>query len=131
MNGEDLSYTENVPVLGVNFEMLGVDIHLCWLKSQGAKIQLAMDKGECVGFLLYHLIADCIIYVRGLYLYPEYEGNKIGVGLINSLGKPIKKIIFQTQKERLPARMFSHVGARRQLIHEDNKLVTWEMEWES
>lgn len=139
-------------------EIMGIPIHemevfLCVLKEQGCKIQMALSKEalsgkgdtagnkdvhrsighfsapSCVAMLMYSLMADCVIFIRGLYVDPKAEGLGLGKGLINSLGKPIQRVIFQTQKGRTPLNLLRHTDKVRHKIYENDKLITWEMPW--
>jgi hypothetical protein len=93
----------------------------------GCKIQLAEQDGEIVGFMLYHQIFDSIIAIRAMYHLKQRAGT--GKGMIESLGKPIQRVIFQTQKERPPETLFALTRKHRRLISENEKLMTWEMDW--
>ena len=98
-----------------------------WYARKGSQVQLARS-GDCiVGFLHYQDIFDCMIVVRGMYLEDEYVSTKVGHGLVNSL-KP-KKLIFQTRKEKPPEAMLKATEPYREKVDEDDKLITWIMDW--
>jgi hypothetical protein len=84
-----------------------------------------------IGFLVYQIPFDGVLLIKGLYTAPKYSRFGLGKGLVNSLDKPIKKVLFQTRKEHPPARLFYHVADRINKIHENQEMITWEMEWES
>lgn len=130
VNGNDFSHVVDFDAGGgVTIPMHEMELFMCQLRAERVRFQLAVSAGECVGFLMYHIYADCILMVRGIYVLPECEGAGLGKGLIDSLGLPIRKVIFQTQTGAAPMRVLSHTVARRRELHRDEKLATWEMDW--
>jgi len=125
VNGEDI---DSVITLG------GVPFHRAELKLQqhfgeNAKINIATHQGVCIGFLVYHLIADCILFIRQIYVYPEWVRQRIAANLVKSIRKPVKRVIFQTRKKNEPTQLLLHVSKHAQKVYETDLVITWEMEW--
>jgi GNAT superfamily N-acetyltransferase len=87
-------------------------------------------RNKIIGFLIYQIVLDGILLIRGLYVLPEYAGFGLGKGLVNSLTQPISKVIFQTRLEVPPNRLLGHVASRATKICETSQMATWEMTWE-
>lgn len=129
-NEDDLSGMKVLNILGEPTEVHKMEAFLLSCKYQHCQFQLALNHDECVGFLMYHLIADCVLFIRGIYVYPEFEGKGLAKGLVNSLKKPVKKIIYQTRKNNPPVQLFEQTKKfNRNKIYETDNLITWEFDW--
>ena len=64
-------------------------------------------------------------------MLPDYLKFGLGQRMIDGVNKPIKKVIFQTRKEHPPSGLFYHIAERIKKIHENQEMITWEMDWES
>jgi len=130
VNDEDLSGWRVFKVGDKEVPFQDLEVRLCCLDKEGVQFQMAVYRSECIGFLMYHLIADCILFVRGMHVEKVFQGKGIAPGLVASLGKPIARVIFQTRKERPPERLLGSTvpGGERRKIYEDDKLITWEFD---
>lgn len=129
VNGDEYSGWREIHETRVQYTEL--EAYIGALTTETCKFQLALnsDRTVCLGFLMYHMYAECILYVRGMYVEPGFEKAHIGHRLLKSLGKPIKKIIFQTQINCPPERLLGMTVEERSEIHRTDKLITWEMPW--
>lgn len=93
---------------------------------KGYEIQLCEnDEGEIVAFMLYHMVFDYLLEIRGMYC----EKPGLGGLLVHSLRLPIKKLIFQTRAKHPPLGLLNLTIGRRKMLGETGELITWEMEW--
>ncbi|MHA2064493.1 MAG: GNAT family N-acetyltransferase [Candidatus Thorarchaeota archaeon] len=99
--------------------------------ASGCFIRVVKYRTGIIGFLVYQIPLDGILLIKGLYSLPDYTGFGLGKGLVNSLNKPIKKVLFQTRKGNPPAGLLYHVIDRATKVHEDHEMITWEMKWEA
>lgn len=125
VNNEDVHEWKEIH--GIPFHQ--VELLCAQYKIENAICQLAIVDKLCVGYLLCHYFADSYLFIRQIFVYPEWEGEGIAEALVRSLGRPIKKVVFQTSTERTPKKLMSHVAKRAQLVSETKKFKTWEMEW--
>lgn len=135
---EQLLITYGSEVLGEDFnaiqEINGIEfskaeLHMAKLEYEGAKIRVAVVEDLPIGMMIYHTLADCILYIRGLYVMPEMETGQIGSGFIDSFPMLVKKVIFQTSKSKKPDRCLSVTSKYATPIHETEFSITWEMGW--
>lgn len=111
--------------------LLKAEAKVYQLQAERCGIQLVWKDGAIIGFMLYHLAYDCILLIKGMYIEPAHEGKGLGKGrLIASLGKPIKRLFFQSYASNPPERMLKITPEKREL-HHDGDLITWEMDWET
>ncbi|MBR9701023.1 GNAT family N-acetyltransferase [Candidatus Woesearchaeota archaeon] len=133
INGEDLSGFDEFESYGHKIKMSKAESHLYWYLNKGDQVQLLYNKDEIVGFMIYHNIYDCIIAVRCLYLIPEYFNNGLGKQMVSSLEsdkRKIDRVIFQTRRDSPPEQFLKAcVNKYGKKIAEDDKLITWEMDW--
>jgi GNAT superfamily N-acetyltransferase len=97
---------------------------------KGYDVQLAETENGIVGFVLYHDCFGAVLEVRGMYVDRAWRNEKLGAKLIDSIGLPIKQLIFQTRAKHPPERMLELTEGRREKIAETDELITWQMEWE-
>ncbi|MDX1400198.1 MAG: hypothetical protein R3204_16835, partial [Oceanospirillum sp.] len=114
---------------GVELPFTEAEVAICEYARAGARAQLAFVSGECVGFLVYHLFAECILYVVHEYIRPDHKGKRLAHRLVSSLGKPIKKIIFKTIEKNPDDRIHVITGNYRTKIAQFDDLTVWEMPW--
>lgn len=106
------------------------ELEINCLLTRGNSIQLCVRGGEVLGFMVYNLLYECVLSVPHLYFRPGFRRQKLAPALVNSLGKPIKKILFQTLADKPPELFLSSLGGRNREITRVGKLITWEMNWE-
>lgn len=126
VNCEDLTETTSLQILGQQENVPKWEMWLCAYKHKGFEVNVAKIHDEIIGFILYHIIASCVIYVPCLYVKPEYLGRKIGGALARSTGPDVKRAIFSTRKSK-PPEHFLKALSNKELIHENDKLSTWMM----
>jgi hypothetical protein len=134
VNSVDLTGNTEITASGKPINILRVDDKLLQLHEQSIKIQLAFYGKDVVGLLLYRVAFDCVMAIEGLYVYDQFRRNGIGPSIINSVEKPIKKIIFQTRILKRPHRMFhslERMKIKPKKIAFAKDKVTWEAEWPS
>lgn len=111
--------------------MLRVESKLLQLKAERCKVQLAFSEDRAIGFLLYYLAYNSILIIEGLYVLPEYEGRGVGKHLVESLGKPVLRVYFQTRKDSPPNRLFDVTSKwSPKKLSENERKITWEMPWD-
>ena len=117
--------------VGANeFDIPEIESKLYYKLQSGAKVQLAYHDDEIVGFMLYHEIYDCVLVIHNMFTSPKYFNNSMGAGMINSLKKPIKKVLFQSRKNNSPSQMLKVTKNWREKLSENEDMITWEMKWE-
>lgn len=135
-SGEDLSSLVTLTVAGNPIEITKAEAEICSLKYEHIEAQGVFCGEELIGFALYHRIADCILYVRHMYIRHEYEGHGVAIGLFKSMGKPIRKFIFKTRNDIPPLRFLSYRGKKKgenviqwKDLYKSDLSTVWEMEW--
>ena len=128
VNDTDLSEWTTVKVYGVDLPMQKIESHMAVCKYQQCEFVMALKGDDCVGFIMYHHFAGAVIYVRGIYLDPKVEGHGIGSGLVDNIPGAVNLVVFQTQKKLPPMRLLR--GRNQRKICEDEKMITWTMDWE-
>lgn len=132
VNLEDLSGVVEREFAGEKIQCLEVELKLWQLQAERCKIQLAVKDDRIIGFLLYHLAYDCVLLVEGIYVLPDAKGHGVGKGLINSLGKPIKRLYFETRQENPPQETLSFLKRfESKELNQANGKTVWCMEWGS
>ena len=99
--------------------------------TAGFDAQVVRKDNEIVGFLIYQVVFDAVLLVKGLFVEPVHLGRGLAKGLIDSLNRPIRRVIFQTQKEFPPERLLGLVSGRTEKLGGDCDMETWEMTWEA
>jgi len=135
VNSTDLHGTTEFISSGEPCTILTVDAKVLQLHEEGISIQLAILNGQdIVGLLLHRVAFDCVLAIDGLYVYESFRKHGIGKSLIDSLEKPIKKLIFQTRILKRPHLMFGALENMKlepkKIQFKDNKIV-WECDWRS
>lgn len=124
VNREDQSLPVHYNIMGIEYEIPEIEATLYGCLHQGGKVKVAYKGETMVGFMLYHMAFDCVAIIRHMYC------------LVDKLAKPLVdstdalKVIFQTRKENPPTRLLEITKPFRSKIKEDDKLITWEMNWE-
>lgn len=120
----------------VSFEVKGEKIRCHKIESlirklqfDQANIMMAIHKGQCVGFAVYFIIADVVLYLKSIYVMPEYEGVNLARDMSLALPKKPSKVIFQTSKKLPPMRCLKQTAKHSKLIGETEEYKTWEMDW--
>lgn len=127
--GEDKSYFVTIKIKGVEHRVPEIEALLYWYLEQGCQIRICFSDGELVGMVIYQQVfADCVS-IRFFYCLPEVRKLYLGKQLIDNI-PDAKTLVFQTQKDVPPEVMFKRIGTRPIKISENNKLITWAMEWE-
>ncbi len=131
VNEEDRGKVIEFNILGQKHKVLDIEAILYKYFNDGAKVQVAVKNNEIISFMLYHIAYECVVGITAMYSLPGEESNGLGKGLVNSLGKPVKKIIFQTRKLKKPHRLFELTEKYRKLIYDNTEanLYIWEMTW--
>lgn len=105
-----------------------VEAKILRLIQDGYKIRLVMIEQRIVGFMLYDIIYNCILLIEGVFILPGEAQKGLGVGIIESLGKPIKKIFGQTHIGN-PPKEFLKLMKRSSEILREGDLITWQGDW--
>lgn len=130
VNEEDLSREVDwTTYAGDTIRTTALEARFDYLMKHSGKVQIAIEDDEIVGFLLYHMIFDCILVIRGMYAIPSHHNKSLGKKLIQSLDQVVTKVVFQTRKAKPPEQMLSVTKPYRNKIGENETMITWEMTW--
>lgn len=131
VNHEDLGVVDLIDVYGEQIPMLKIEAKLYQLLAEKQKFQLAYFDGKAIGFLMYKLAYDCILGIDALYVEPSHEGKGLAKALVNSLGKPVSKVLFQTHIATPPERLLEITKDKslKEVTRSQTK-ITWEMPWD-
>jgi len=129
VNQEDLSTVRTVVCYGEEFPMTDVEAKYYVLRAERYSFQMAKQGGVYIGFMMYHLVYDCILIIDGLFVEPQCEKLGVCKGLVNSL-KTVKKVFFQTRIANPPQRLHDKLNkdAVTEVCRSETK-ITWEMTW--
>jgi len=130
VQGEDLSMLEEYNVFGKIEKVPRIESYYYYRRNEGARVQLVWDRGEIVGFMLYYNIYNCILAIDAMWADKDHIARGLGKKMIQSLHKPIKRVLYQTRKKNPPQDMFKVVRKYSTLVHEKPDLLVWEMPWE-
>jgi len=128
---EDLSKQVVLNVRGVNVHMQQVERDLLALQGERAEIVYAQCGGEVVGLLVYHVVADCVLYIRAEYVDSKFIGERIGFEMVTRClphGR-IKRVIFKTNNEETGSEILEIAKKHAQLLEDQDGFKTWEMGW--
>lgn len=129
VNEEELNGFIEFEVCGEKVRCHKIESKFNELKFHNAEIMMAMIGDECVAFGVYHLFCECVAYVRTLYTVPSLEGNGVIKGLMNAIRPIVKKVIFQTRKQKVPENAIRLTEKHAKQIHETEYFKTFEMDW--
>ena len=127
VNEEDLSGLQVYQVNGNDVLVPEIQATLYMLMQEGAKIKLAYEGSDLIGFLVYHTVYKSVVVIR--HLYSIRERSSTAKRLVESALPNVKKLLFQTRKRNPPNRLLS-ILRNADILHEDNKLIDWEMQWQ-
>lgn len=96
-----------------------------WM-NRGDEVRIAWVGQEIVGLLVTHAIGDKIGYIRLLYTKPEFEGLRVGKGLVDSV-RP-KRLVFRTRRDTPPLRCLAITSIAMRVCQSKNWDL-WSMEW--
>jgi hypothetical protein len=126
---QDLLFVEHIDFCGHDVPMFRLEQELFNHTRKGGKVHLCYKESEIIGFMLYHNIYNCVLVVPYLYFYPQYYNKGLGCAMVDSLGLPIKRVVFQTHVAIPPEQFLKSTEKFRRKIHETDKMITWEMDW--
>lgn len=98
-----------------------------YLHIHGAKIMVAEADNRIVGFMVYHLIFECVLICLGVYFIPAYQKAARLRSIICSPSSKIKKVISQTYKSKQPNNIRGEKDTRK-VVAEMGELIVWENE---
>ena len=100
-------------------------------EREGAKIRLAYHERELIGFLIYHMIFNCIMICRAVYIKPEFRKLSVSRRLFFH-DKKVKRVYAQTygQKEPVVTGLSAEKEGRkrRRVVHEEDGMKIWEID---
>lgn len=129
VNQEDLGAFVTIPILQEEVEMPLIEAKLYWFFGEGARVQIALNGEDIVGFVIYNEIFGCVMAIRAMYLSDKFIGMGLGKNMIDSVGFKPLKIIFQTRMDHLPKDVLKVTEKHRKIITQDDKCLIWEMDW--
>lgn len=98
----------------------GLEAKLCQFLSEGMKIKMAMINGRQVGFLIYKLVFDCIMVVRGAYFDEPIRKMGLLREITMASGPNVKRVISQSYNFNS-----EDVMNKREKVFSDEILTTW------
>lgn len=110
-------------------KMPGIEALLYYYLSNAFNIKICEDDKEIIGFMIYRHVFTHMIQVPAFYFIEEYRKTYAAKDFVDSIYPEIKRIVFQTRKENPPERLLEITKGKRHVVFEDDKLITWEMEW--
>lgn len=128
VNGEDLSKKKNYETKDGTYCIPEIEGVLYAYLHEQHKIQIAMDEGNVISFILYREVFPGLIAIKHGFTDYCYEECGLIRKMIDSI-KP-QAVMFQTRKKNEPKRILA-VSPTKTLVSEDEDLCTWFMKWES
>lgn len=125
VNDDEIDMWEEIK--GIKFHM--VELICSRHRAENAEGYLLKVNGLCVGYIIGHYFADAYLFIRQIFIYPEWEKMGFGKDLVNAFDREIIKVIFQTKKELRPKALLDHVSSRATKVNENKFFNTWEMLW--
>jgi hypothetical protein len=118
---ENINKIIDLDVSGQNVKINGLEAKLCQFLSEGMSIKLYIgDTGAFNGFLIYRVIFDCVMVVRGAYFDKEYRNRGLLRKIVQECCPRVTKVISQS---------YNHTGLcatdDREIISRDNGLATF------
>lgn len=94
-------------------------------------IFLLYDRDRPCGILVCWNVFNPLMCIRMYFLDTPYRGQNWGFKFIEGTGLKPKRIMFQTRKAKEPEALLEVTEKYRTMIGEDEKHITWEMDWGS
>lgn len=102
-----------------------IDAKLMHYETDGAKVKMVWDKERPVGFMVYHLIYDCVLVVRAIYIKKQYRMKSFMRTLVLSPSKDIKRVFSKTLIDKEPNEIKGEKPKRKRIFQDDTSIV-WE-----
>lgn len=123
----DMGELLELTIDGKTISCLEAEAEIYRFTNDGAKILLSSIGGTFCGFIIYHLIYDCVLVIRAMYADSEMRKTGLG-GLFIGQFPLVKKLIFSTYKKNPPSTMLSSIRGAK-VFSEDEESLYWEAEW--
>lgn len=122
VNGEDLTGVTQIGEITLN----NAERRFYEWVNRGDRVRACVYGLEIVGLLVTHRIADRIEYIRLLYTTPDFEGDRVGKGLVDSV-RP-RSITFRTRRDIPPQRCLA-ITAGATLVCRSVDFDLWASKW--